>query len=48
MNKTKRLNDKKDYGLRKINEMDCGSKKMNEMDYGLKKMKDTMTQAEVM
>ena len=35
---TRGLNDKMDYGL----------KKMNEMDYGLKKMNDATTKAEVM
>ena len=55
---TRRLNDKMDYGLKKINEMDYGLKKMNEIDYGLKEMNemdydfketnDTMTKAEVM
>ena len=45
---TRKLNDKMDYGLKKMNEMDYGLNKMNEMDYGLKKMNDTMTKAEVM
>ena len=38
MNVTRRLNDKKDYSL----------KKMNEIDYGLKETNDTVTKAEVM
>ena len=38
VNVTRRLNDKKGYGL----------KKTNEMDYGLKKINETMTKAEVM
>ena len=38
LNVTRRLNDKMDYGF----------KKMNKMDYGFKKMNDTMTKAEVM
>ena len=45
---TRRLNDKMDYGLNKVNEMDYGLNKKNEMDYGLKKMNDTMTKVEVM
>ena len=45
---TRRLNDKMDYGLKKMNEMDYSLKKMNEMSYGLKEMNDTMTKVEVM
>ena len=44
----RRLNDKMDYGLKKMNEMDYGLEKMNEMNYGLKEMNDNMTKAEGM
>ena len=45
---TRSLNDKMDYGLKKMNEMDFDLKEINKMDYGLKEMNDTMTKAEVM
>ena len=45
---TRRLNDKMDYGLKKMNEMDFDLKETNKMNYGLKEMNDTMTKAEVM
>ena len=48
MNVARRLNDKMDYGLKKMNEMDFDLKEINKMDYGLKEMNDTMTKAEVM
>ena len=44
----RRLNDKMDYGLKKMNEMDYDLKEMNEVEYGLKEMNDTKTKAEVM
>ena len=47
MNKTRRLNDKMDHGLKGMNEMDYGLKKINEMDYRLKEM-NIMTKTEVM
>ena len=48
MNLTRRLNDKLDNGLKKMNEMDYGLKEMNEMDYGLKKMNNSLAKAKVM
>ena len=48
MNLTRRLNDKLDYGLKKMNEMDYGLKEMNELDYGLKKMNNSLAKAKVM
>ena len=40
VNMTRRLNDKEDYGLKKMNEIDYGLKETNEMDYGLKEMNE--------
>ena len=48
VNVKRRLNDKMDYGLKKMNEMDYDLKEMNEVEYGLKEMNDTKTKAEVM
>ena len=43
---TRRLNDKEDYGLKKMNEIDYGLKEMNEMDYTLKEINNLKTKAE--
>ena len=43
----KRLNDKMDYGLKKMND-GLRFKKMNDMDYGLKEINDTIRKVEVM
>ena len=46
VNMTRRLNDKEDYGLKKMNEIDYGLKEMNEMDYTLKEINNLKTKAE--